>query len=180
MTQSARLLTVGHGMLGADSLADLLVASRVASVVDVRRYPNSRRDPSVERHHLGAVLTERGIGYRWDERLGGRRRLEPDQPVLDPWWTVEQFRAYAAHTRSAVFASALDQLLSSSADAAMAVMCSETVWWRCHRRLIADVAVVAHSTPVSHLMHDGSVHQHRVADGARLREDGMVVWDRLA
>src|SRR3712207_7861039 len=73
-------------------------------------------------------LPATGIGYRWEERLGGRRRLPPEEPVADAWWTVAQFAAYAAHTRTAEFAAALDEVLAEASAATVAVMCSESVW----------------------------------------------------
>ena len=170
------LLTVGHGSDDRSRLGGRLTAAAIELVVDVRRFPASRTNPDVSRHALAEWLPARGIAYRWDERLGGRRRLPAGEPVADGWWTVAQFAAYAAHTRTAPFAVALDEVLEASAAAVVAVMCSESVWWRCHRRLIADVAVLAHGVPVSHLMPDGRVTPHRPAVGARLGDDGLVHW----
>src|SRR3712207_9221811 len=93
-------------------------------------------------------LPATGIGYRWEERLGGRRRLPPEEPVADGWWTVAQFAAYAAHTRTAEFAAALDEVLAEASAATVTVMCSERVWWRCHRRLVVDVAVLRRGVTV--------------------------------
>ena len=134
--------------------------------MDVRRFPGSRNNPDVRREALEAWLPARGIAYRWEERLGGRRRLSPDEPVADGWWTVAQFAAYAAHTRTPEFAAALDEVLDEAATRTVAVMCSESVWWRCHRRLIADVVVLGRELPVQHLMPDGRLSPHRPADGA--------------
>jgi uncharacterized protein (DUF488 family) len=169
------LLTVGHGPDGRAALSTRLTAAAVDRIVDVRRFPGSRNNPDVARGSLAEWLPALGIGYRWDERLGGRRRLPPGGPVEDDWWTVAQFAAYAAHTRTPEFTAALDQVLEESASATVAVMCSESVWWRCHRRLIADVAVLARGVPVSHLMPDGRLTPHRPSDGAVV-EDGVVYW----
>ena len=167
------LLTVGHGRLDRAGLGSLLASAAVWLLVDVRRYPGSRANPDVKREALAEWLPELGIGYRGEERLGGRRRVDGDSP--DSWWRVEQFRAYAAHTRTAEFAEALQQVLGEAGT--VAVMCSESLWWRCHRRLIADVAVLRYDVPVQHLMHDGRLHEHDPAAGARL-DDGSVYWDR--
>jgi len=121
-------------------------------------------------------LPDVGVAYHWEERLGGRRRLAKDSPDEDSWWQVTQFRAYAAHTRTPEFAAALDELLAD-AGRPTAVMCSESVWWRCHRRLIADVCVLGRGIDVQHLMPDGRLRPHRPADGARQRDDGLIVWD---
>jgi uncharacterized protein (DUF488 family) len=170
------LLTVGHGTDDRDRLAARLTAAGVGRVVDVRRFPGSRRNPDVGRDTLARWLPEAGIGYRWEERLGGRRRLPPGGPVEDGWWDVASFAAYAAHTRTAEFAAALDELLAAAAEEPVAVLCSEFVWWRCHRRLVADVVVLARALPVSHVLPDGRLATHRVSAGAVLGDDGRVRW----
>ena len=170
------LLTVGHGPDGRQELGARLAVTGVRRVVDVRRFPASRFNPDVAGDALAAWLPEIGIGYRWEERLGGRRRIPSGAPVADAWWTVAQFAAYAAHTRTPEFAAALDEVVAEAATEPVAVMCSEYLWWRCHRRLIADVAVLAHGVPVQHVMPDGGLVDHKVAEGARLGADGLVHW----
>jgi uncharacterized protein (DUF488 family) len=170
------LITVGHGQDERVALAARLAGAGVQLLVDVRRFPASRAHPDVNRDALAAWLPETGIGYRWEERLGGRRRLASGQPAADGWWTVQQFAAYAAHTRTPEFVAALDDVLTDAAEQTVAVMCSEYLWWRCHRRLMADVAVLAHGVPVRHVMPDGRLVDHRPADGARLGSDGLVRW----
>jgi uncharacterized protein (DUF488 family) len=171
------LLTVGHGRLGEEGLGSLLVGAGVELLVDVRRFPGSRANPAVSRDALPAWLPGYGIDYRWEERLGGRRKL-PAGDDQDPWWQVDAFRAYAAHTRTSEFADAMADLLADVDERRVTVMCSESVWWRCHRRVVADVATLAHGVGVQHLMHDGRLTEHRPSDGARLRSDGLVAWDR--
>jgi uncharacterized protein (DUF488 family) len=170
------LLTVGHGPELRDALTARLSGAGVRLVVDVRRFPGSRSNPDVRREALEEWLPAAGIGYRWDARLGGRRALPRDEPVADGWWTVAQFAAYAAHTRTPEFAAALDDVLAAAADAVVAVMCSEYVWWRCHRRLVADVAVLGRGVPVRHLMPDGRLADHRPSEGAVLDPDGALRW----
>jgi uncharacterized protein (DUF488 family) len=170
------LLTVGHGPEDRVRLGARLTAAGVTSLVDVRRFPGSRSNPDVARDALAAWLPELGVAYRWEERLGGRRRLPPGGPVADGWWTVAQFAAYAAHTRTPEFSAALDDVLGEAERSTVAVMCSESVWWRCHRRLIADVAVLGRGVPVSHLMPDGRLPGHRPSGGAVLDDDGAVRW----
>jgi uncharacterized protein (DUF488 family) len=170
------LLTVGHGPDHRARLAARLAAADVGMVVDIRRFPGSRSNPDVRREEVARWLPEAGIGYRWDERLGGRRRLPAGAPVADGWWTQPQFAAYAAHTRTAEFAGALDEVLDEATRAVVAVMCSESVWWRCHRWLVADVAVLGRGVAVSHLMPDGQVAPHRPSAGAVVGTDGLVRW----
>jgi uncharacterized protein (DUF488 family) len=96
--------------------------------------------------------------------------------VADGWWTVAQFAAYAAHTRTPEFAAAIDEVLTEAREAVVAVMCSEFVWWRCHRRLIADVAVLGRGVPVEHVMPDGRLVPHRPSEGAVVDPGGAVRW----
>jgi uncharacterized protein (DUF488 family) len=170
------LLTVGHGPDDRHRLGDRLTGAGVEEVVDVRRFPGSRSNPDVGRDLLAEWLPARGIRYRWEPRLGGRRRLPAGEPVTDAWWTVAQFAAYAAHTRTPEFAAALDAVLVAARERPVAVMCSESVWWRCHRRLIADVVVLGRGLPVDHLMPDGRLSPHQPAPGAVRDADGTVRW----
>ena len=170
------LLTVGHGPEDREHLGARLTGAGVQLVVDVRRFPGSRVNPDVRREELAGWLPAAGVGYRWEERLGGRRALPAGSPVADGWWTVAQFAAYAAHTRTPGFTAALDEVLAEAADRTVAVMCSESVWWRCHRRLIADVCVLGRGVPVRHLMPDGRTPPHRPSDGAVVGDDGLLRW----
>jgi uncharacterized protein (DUF488 family) len=169
------LLSVGHGPQDRTAFAARLVSAGVGRIVDVRRFPGSRTNPDVRREALEEWLPAAGIGYRWDDRLGGRRSIPAGEPVEDGWWTVRQFAAYAVHTRTAEFTAALDDVLAEAAGATVAVMCSESVWWRCHRRLIADVAVLGRGVAVTHLMPDGRLTPHRPSEGAVVT-DGVVRW----
>ncbi len=171
------LLTVGHGTLDRLALEQLLHDADVEVVVDVRRYPGSRRNPDVGREALERWLPAAGIEYRWDERLGGRRHLAGGDAAIDTWWTVAAFRAYAAYTRSEEFAAGFADLLDVVTRSQVVIMCSETLWWRCHRRLIADVATLGNGQRVTHLLPSGLGEPHTVAAGARLRGDGCIVWD---
>ena len=175
-------LTFGHGTLERPALAELLRGAGVVRLVDVRRFPGSRRNLDVARDALPAWLPEEGIEYTWLEELGGRRRLPAGEVSRDTWWQVEMFRAYATYTRTDEFGQGLDTLAALADDAAspgqgrIAIMCSETVWWRCHRRIVADVAVLGRGYSVSHLMHDGRLTPHPVSPGARLG-DGRTTGD---
>ena len=173
-----RLLTVGHGTLDREGLAALLTGAGVDLLVDVRRFPGSRHNPDVGTDALTAWLPEAGIDYRWEERLGGRRRRDrTDDPDADAWWRVEAFRAYAAHTRTPEFLAALDGLVADvAARDTTVVMCSESVWWRCHRRLVADAALLLRGLDVAHLGHDGRTIAHEPSAGARV-VDGLLRYD---
>ena len=174
------LITFGHGTASAERMAELLRSASVTALVDVRIAPGSRRSPHVARAELERWLPGDGISYRWEKRLGGFRRPAPDSP--DVAWREAAFRGYAGHMRGADFLAAIDEVLAQAADERLAgerlaVMCSESVWWRCHRRLIADFAEVARGVPVQHLMHDGRLAPHIRSPGVRLRADGLLVYD---
>ena len=170
------LLTFGHGEASQPQLTELLSGAGVGLVVDVRRFPGSRRHPHVAQEQIQQWLPAAGVGYRWEPRLGGRRRVPRDDEGLDPWWQVEAFRAYAAHTRTQEFLAAAHALtvdVAAREEQRVAVMCSESLWWRCHRRLIADVMVLLREMPVQHLGHDGKLTDHIPSAGARVCADGL-------
>jgi uncharacterized protein (DUF488 family) len=146
------LFTVGHGRLDRPQLAELLTGAGVHALVDVRRSPGSRTNQDARKEELSRWLPDLGIDYRWEQRLGGRRRLPAGEPSLDPWWTVPAFRAYAAHTRTLEFTATLDDVMAQATSGRVAIMCAESLWWRCHRRLIADVVMLTRSRSVRHLI----------------------------
>ena len=160
------LLTVGHGTSSTDELSERLRAAEVGLLVDVRRFPGSRRHPHLSREALQEWLP---VAYRWEERLGGRRPLPEGSP--DVALRNAAFRGYASHMRTPEFRDALHEVLASPVRTA--VLCSETVWWRCHRRLVADAAVLLHATRVQHLL-GGRQAPHRPTDGVRVDGDGLV------
>ena len=169
------LVTFGHGTASADRIAQLLRGAAVTGVVDIRIAPGSRRNPHVARSELERWLPGQGISYRWEKRLGGFRRAAPDSP--DTVWREAAFRGYAGHMRTAEFLAAVAELLDQAAGQRTAVMCSESLWWRCHRRLVADFVSVARQVPVRHLMPDGRLAAHQPTPGLRLRPDGLLVYD---
>lgn len=166
------LVTVGHGTHPAERFLDLLRSAGIQSLVDVRIGPGSRRNPQFARGELGRWLPAGGVEYRWDKRLGGFRRLPADSP--DTALRNDSFRAYAAHMRSAQFIEAIGELLDQAAGRRTAIMCSESVWWRCHRRMIADHVQLLHGLPVRHLMPDGRLSEHPPTGGVRVAGDTLI------
>src|SRR5580658_7253406 len=163
------LLTFGHGTASPEQMVSLLKDAGVSMLIDVRTVPASRRHPHVVRAQLQRWLPEAGISYRWDKRLGGLRTPEPDSP--DVAFGVDSLRGYAGHMRTAAFLTAVDQVLALASARGTAVMCAESLWWRCHRRLLADFVTAASGVPVRHLMHDGRIEEHRLSPGLRRRAD---------
>lgn len=168
------LFTIGHGAASQAELLDRLHSADIALVVDVRMAPGSRKHPHVSRDALEVWLPEAGMDYRWERRLGGFRKAAADSP--DVVLRNESFRGYATHMRTADFASAMEDVLASARDRPTAVMCSETVWWRCHRRMLADYVVLVREWEVRHLMPGNRLEPHRVTEGAR-RDGDDVVYD---
>jgi uncharacterized protein (DUF488 family) len=170
----SELLTVGHGSLTQAELASLLRLAGVEWLVDVRRAPGSRRHPHFARAEMERWLPDGGVGYRWEPRLGGWRKPE----ALSPNTALrnDSFRGYADYMSEPAFWDALDPVLQEATDRRTAVMCSEAVYWRCHRRLIADAAVIGRAATVSHLDHSGGTSAHRLTEGVRSAA-GLPVYD---
>jgi len=176
MATRTRVTTVGHGTATADAFAELVRSAGVETVVDVRRFPGSRRHPHFAKDEMKRWLGEHDLRYRWLEALGGRRRGGPESPNVA--LRNQQFRAYADHMASEEFARGVGELLDAATKTDVAVMCSESVWWRCHRRLLADHLVLVADVEVEHMFHDGRRTAHPVTPGAR-RAGIHVVYDDL-
>jgi uncharacterized protein (DUF488 family) len=169
------LFTFGHGTAQRDELLCLLRRAGIDALVDVRTAPSSRRNPDVARREMERWLPEHSISYRWEPRLGGWRKAPAGAP--DIALRNRSFAGYAAHMRTQEFLDAIGDLLDEARNQTTTVLCSESVWWRCHRRMIADFTVLSAHVPVAHLMHDGTVGQHHPTEVARLRPDGLLVYD---
>ncbi len=142
------IYTVGHSTRSAEELLALLREAGVERLADVRAYPTSRRHPQFNRDVLAAWLGEAGIDYRHLPGLGGRRSPVPGS--VNGGWREVAFQGYADHMRSPEFQDALAGLEAAARESPTAIMCAEAVWWRCHRRLIAD-ALVTRGWRVEHL-----------------------------
>lgn len=159
--------TVGHSTRSAEEFNAVLHAHGVQWVADVRRFRGSRRHPHFAEQALERSLDAAGIGYVGLEALGGRRRVPPGP--LQMGWRNTSFRSYAAFTWTDEFAAGLAQLQDLVEAQRTAVMCSEVLWWRCHRALIADVLCVL-GYPVLHVTGVGAATPHPYTSPARLVE----------
>ena len=157
--------TVGHSTRSFDEFLRLLQGADINLLVDVRRYPASRRYPQFNRENLKQSLREHSVEYLHEADLGGRRSAEADSPNL--FWRNASFRAYADYMSSAEFHAALDRLLQAAADRNVAVMCAEAVPWRCHRSLIADALLVRR------------VDVLEITSGVRARPHLLTPWARV-
>jgi uncharacterized protein (DUF488 family) len=164
------LQTIGHGTRSADDIAHLLREADVTTLIDVRRYPAGRRQPHLSGKRLAVDLPRRGIGYEWwGEALGGRRSIDAASAAQGPWRS-RSFAAYSTYMSTTEFKHALATLEGRTGSGeALAIMCAEIVWWRCHRRLIAD-ALTADGFEVMHIidrvpgrLHVATKEQHGAA-----------------
>jgi uncharacterized protein (DUF488 family) len=169
-----RLLTLGHGTATAQEVAALLAGAGVERLVDVRTAPGSRRHPQFRRETMAGWLAEAGVAYRWEPDLGGFRR--PDPGSVNQVLRHPAFRGYADWMRRPRFWAALDRLLAEADEGRTTAMCSETLWWRCHRRLLADAAELARGAEVLHLDHRGGQERHRPTEGVR-RDGDLLAYD---
>ena len=169
------LYTVGHGTLQADTFANTLRAAGVTVAADVRRFPGSRRNPQFGDIEMARWLDTAGIAYRPFLDLGGRRTPQPNSPNVGLRNTA--FRAYADYMATPEFARAFASLIALAREQPVAMFCAETLWWKCHRRLLADAAVllegfeVRHLTPSARSSHVLTPGVH-VVDGAPRYDDG--------
>jgi uncharacterized protein (DUF488 family) len=168
------VLTIGHGTLAIEAFVGLLTEASVERVTDVRRFPASKRHPQFNREALERALGKAEIGYTWLEPLGGRRRPSPGSPNVA--LRNDAFRGYADHMRTPMFLDGVDELVALAADVTTAVLCSESVWWRCHRRLLADHLTLVRGVDVTHLLHDGRRTAHPLTQGVR-RDGPTVIYD---
>ena len=166
--------TIGHSSRPIETFLALLEENRIERVADVRRYPGSRAHPRFNPGPLASSLVERGIEYLPFPELGGRRTPDPNSP--NTVWRNPSFRAYADYMQTPEFAAGLERLKETARGGRTAVMCSEAVWWRCHRALIAD-ALKAGGARVLHIIDEVRIVEHPYTSAARII-DGKLVYGR--
>jgi uncharacterized protein (DUF488 family) len=157
--------TIGHSTRAIEEFLSLLAESHIEAIADVRSFPGSRRYPQYGREALAATLAAHAIGYHWLPALGGRRRASPDSP--NTAWRNASFRGYADHMSSTEFAQGVAELLEVSNKARTAIMCSEALWWRCHRSMIAD-ALCVRGIKVVHILDAKHSVVHPMTSPARI------------
>ena len=170
-----RVWTIGHSTRTADDFNQILLAHDIGHLVDVRSFPGSRRYPHFNRDELRANLEQAGIGYTHSPELGGRRRPSKDSKNTN--WQNASFRAYADHLDSQEFQKGIKGLLELAADQPTAVMCAESLWWKCHRSLIADY-FKANGVEVVHIIDAKKTELHPYTSAARIVE-GRLSYEGL-
>lgn len=172
----AGLCMIGHSNRSIEEFMALLEQNAIEHVVDVRKLPGSSRYPSFNADSLATSLGDAGVEFGRSEPLTGRRPVSHDvPPEVNGWWENRSFHNYADHALSADFRAGLADLLVLGGTARTAVMCSEAVWWRCHRRIIAD-HLLAREVAVDHIMGPGSVSPATLSLGAVLEPELGVVY----
>ncbi len=169
-----RVFTIGHGTRPIAELVECLRAAGVETLVDVRRYPGSRRSPQFNRDALADALAARGIAYRHALELGGRLKGEPGAERFG-CLSSPAFASYAARMGSDGWQRALAAELAQPSPC---FLCAETLWWKCHRRLIADL-LVARGHEVLHLLRPREIRAHRLGDEAEARDGRLYVCSQL-
>jgi uncharacterized protein (DUF488 family) len=170
------IFTIGHSNRSLDDFVALLRESRIQRLVDVRTIPRSRFNPQFNTDTLPGELAVFDISYEHVAALGGRRRKSPDVPRdVNAFWTHESFHNYADYALSAPFRAGIEHVIEAGRVKRCAIMCSEAVWWRCHRRIVADY-LIAREESVVHIMAPGRTEAARLTPGAVVRSDGTIVY----
>lgn len=173
---SPPLFTVGHSTRSIEEFIALLQSAEIQLVIDVRRLPGSRRYPQFDEDALRESLVGVDINLERVPELAGRRPVSKDVPVeINAFWQNRSFHNYADHALSDEFREGFNTLLERGHEQRVAIMCSEAVWWRCHRRIIAD-HLLAHGEQVFHLMSEDRQHPAELTAGAVIRDDACVVY----
>ena len=170
------VFTIGHSTRSIDAFTSLLGESGVNLCVDVRSIPRSRTNPQFNIEILPDSLAAVGIGYRHLKALGGRRSRQGDgAPSLNALWRNAAFRNYADYAMTAPFHAGFDELLALARTRRCAIMCAEAVWWRCHRRIIADYLIAAGET-VFHILGPGHIEPADRTSAARPGPHGSLIY----
>ncbi len=168
--------SIGHSRRSLEDFVALLDEAGVRRIVDIRKMPGSRANPQFDIDRLPAGLAARGIDYEHLAALGGLRGRTAQVPAdVNAFWTNASFHRYADYALSEEFRAGLDRLLDAGRERASAMMCAEAVWWRCHRRIVADY-LLARGERVFHIMGGGRIEPAQLTPGAVPRADGTVVY----
>jgi len=172
--ESKPIHTIGHSTRSIPEFVELLRFGQVELVVDIRSVPRSRRNPAYNLDTLPAELAPYQIGHTQIDELGGlRKKSKVIPPEVNAFWVNQSFHNYADYALSDEFRTGLGQLVALAAKGRVAIMCSEAVWWRCHRRIVADYLLLE-GREVAHLMGSGRAVQARMTEAARVRQGGLV------
>ena len=162
------IYTIGHSTRTIDEFLELLISFNIKILADIRRLPGSRKFPQFDQDDLRKSLEENGIQYKYIEDLGGRRPAKKDSK--NTVWRNKSFQGYADYMETELFEHGLKELEKSALEKPTAMMCSEAVWWRCHRSMVSDV-IKAKGWEVLHIMSLGKATEHPITAPARVVGD---------
>ena len=166
--------TVGHSTHPVERFVEMLRGAGARFVADVRTMPRSRTNPQFNTDVLPAALADAGIGYEHIAALGGlRSRRHEVAPEVNAFWENRSFHNYADYAMGDAFHAGLEHLRAIGREKPCAIMCAEAVWWRCHRRIIADYLLAA-GDDVRHIMADGQVRAAQMTAAAQARDGSLV------
>jgi uncharacterized protein (DUF488 family) len=168
------IYTIGHSTHPIEEFLALLSQHEIKVLADVRSYPSSKRWPHFNHDELSHAVQRVGIEYRWFKSLGGRRKSKGAESPHTVW-QIPAFRSYADYADGDDFRVGLDELIALAEQRRAAYMCSEGLWWRCHRRIISDHLVVR-GWSVMHIMPTGKLVEHALPDFARV-ENRRLIYD---
>jgi uncharacterized protein (DUF488 family) len=173
---SNRFFTIGHSTRPIEEFMALIKAAEVKLVVDVRTVPRSRTNPQFNRDVLPASLASHGVAYEHAAALGGLRGKQPGvSPEVNAFWSNASFHNYADYAMSEEFRAGLEKLRETGRATRSTVMCAEAVWWRCHRRIIADYLIAA-GEEVFHILGPGHVEPAHLTREAQVSPDGTIAY----
>jgi uncharacterized protein (DUF488 family) len=167
--------TIGHSTRAADEFVALLQSAAIGLVADVRKIPRSRTNPQYNADRLTRILAESGIGYEHIAQLGGLRSRQTAMDSRNTFWTNQNFRNYADYALTSGFRDGFDILLRLGQEHRCAIMCAEAVWWRCHRRIIADYLLAA-GWSVFHIMGPGKIDPAVLTPAAQPSASGGLIY----
>jgi uncharacterized protein (DUF488 family) len=172
--------TIGHSNRSLEEFIELLTGARISLVADIRTVPRSRTNPQFNRDTLPDALVSSDISYEHIAALGGLRGKAQNSPQnLNGFWKNDSFHNYADYALSEPFHAGLERLLDDGRTQRCAIMCSEAVWWRCHRRIVADY-LVARAETVYHIMGRGRLEPARLTPGAIVQPGETIVYPAAA
>jgi uncharacterized protein (DUF488 family) len=178
LAMSNPFFTIGHSTRPAQEFIALLNAAEIKLVVDVRTVPRSRTNPQFNSDVLPASLASEGVAYEHLAALGGLRGKQPGvSPDVNAFWDNVSFHNYADYAMSEAFRSSLEKLRETGRASRITVMCAESLWWRCHRRIIADYLIAA-GEEVFHILGPSHVEPAHLTPAAEVSSDGTITYPK--
>ena len=171
--KTSRIYTIGHSNLSFEQFVSLLKEHKIDLVIDIRRYPSSRKFPHFNSRVMSELLAAENIRYLWLESMGGRRHSVKQEKSVNLGLKIMGFRNYADYMATGEFHRAVDELLSAAANSRIAVMCAEKLYWKCHRWLLSDYLTARH-VKVIHILDPGKTSEHKLTQDAVITETEVI------